>query len=123
LCGKSGAGYPITPLTYVFELASFVPALAVAVRRMHDINKSGWNILWLLLPLIGFIIYLIFLCRPGDKGPNRFGADPLGSGSPQNRGLSPDRYEQLEKLSRLHKDGALTKEEFEAQKAAILGTT
>lgn len=52
--------------------------LAVAVKRVHDRNKSGWFILIQLIPLIGSIWYLIeaYLLK-GTTGPNRFGEDPL----------------------------------------------
>ncbi len=56
------------------SLALLLPALAVFVRRMHDINKSGWFYLLIFIPIIGWIILLIWLCRPSDQGPNRFGA-------------------------------------------------
>lgn len=56
------------------SLALLLPALAVFARRMHDINKSGWFYLLILIPVVGWIILLIWLCRPGDRGPNRFGA-------------------------------------------------
>jgi uncharacterized membrane protein YhaH (DUF805 family) len=64
-------------LLLITTLALFIPSLAVAVRRLHDINKSGW---WLLLYLIpfGFLVLLVFFCLDGTKGENRFGPDPKG---------------------------------------------
>ncbi|MCR4650655.1 MAG: DUF805 domain-containing protein [Lachnospiraceae bacterium] len=65
----------------VFALAVLVPGLAVAFRRLHDIGKSGWNILFCLIPLVGSIILIIFFCKEGDMGDNMYGADPKsGSG-------------------------------------------
>lgn len=58
-------------------LGLFLPGLAVSVRRLHDIDKSGWRILISFVPLIGGIIVLIWYVRRGDDGENRFGADPL----------------------------------------------
>lgn len=52
-------------------IALFVPSLAVAIRRMHDTDHSGW---WILCP----IVPLIFALTPGTIGPNRFGDDPKG---------------------------------------------
>jgi uncharacterized membrane protein YhaH (DUF805 family) len=55
-----------------------LPTLAVTVRRLHDTNHSGWMIFITLIPLIGAIIFIVFLCQRGTAGPNRFGQDPLG---------------------------------------------
>ena len=54
--------------------------IAATVKRYHDRDKSGWWILILFIPLVGFIWFLIELgCLPGTPGPNRFGPDPLGT--------------------------------------------
>jgi uncharacterized membrane protein YhaH (DUF805 family) len=58
-------------IIWVFYLAILVPSIAVAVRRMHDQDKSGW---FILIPIVN----LVFYCLPGTPGPNRFGPDPLG---------------------------------------------
>jgi uncharacterized membrane protein YhaH (DUF805 family) len=65
-------------LSGLASLALFLPSLAVAVRRLHDTDRTGWWVLIGLVPLIGWIIYLVFMCQRGTEGPNRFGADPLG---------------------------------------------
>ncbi len=57
-------------------LALFIPGLAVQVRRFHDQDKSGWLVLLGLIPYIGGIILLVFMCLEGTRGPNRFGPDP-----------------------------------------------
>ena len=63
----------------ILGLAFLWPSLAVAVKRYHDRDKSGWWILILFIPIIGFIWYIIELgFLPGTPGPNRFGPDPLG---------------------------------------------
>lgn len=67
-------------LTILFMLAVLVPNIAVAVRRMHDIGKSGWMVLIGIIPLIGWIIVLFFYAQPGEPGPNRYGPDPKGGG-------------------------------------------
>jgi uncharacterized membrane protein YhaH (DUF805 family) len=62
----------------LFGLIVFLPLLAVEVRRLHDVDRSGW---WLLISLtIVGIIYplLVWKCRKGTVGPNRFGDDSLG---------------------------------------------
>lgn len=64
------------PLTVIFLLGLIVPSIAVQVRRFHDQDKSGWFVLLALIPLLGGLIVLVFMCLEGTKGPNRFGPDP-----------------------------------------------
>ncbi|MCF8709186.1 DUF805 domain-containing protein [Rhizorhapis sp. SPR117] len=64
-------------LTCLFLLGTIIPYLAVAVRRLHDTDRSGWWLLLSLIPLIGGIILLVFFVSGGTRGANRFGADPL----------------------------------------------
>lgn len=59
-------------LVDIYNVAVFLPSLAVAVRRAHDTNKSGW---WILVPFYGFILMLL----AGDKESNRYGPDPYSS--------------------------------------------
>ena len=61
----------------VFQLAILLPQLAVSFRRLHDTNRSGWWILLVLIPVIGWIILLIWYCTIGTDGDNDFGSDPL----------------------------------------------
>lgn len=63
-------------LSLIVSLGLLVPAIAVGVRRLHDIGKVGWWILIGLVPLVGWIILIIFYVKPGDAGPNQFGPDP-----------------------------------------------
>lgn len=60
----------------VFGLAMFIPSLAVAVRRLHDIGKSGWMILVSLIPLAGAIWIIILLATDSQAGENEYGANP-----------------------------------------------
>ena len=60
----------------VFVLGSFIPSIAVQVRRFHDQDKSGWFVLLAFVPYVGGLIVLIFMCIEGTRGPNRFGPDP-----------------------------------------------
>ena len=65
-------------LSAVVGLVSFVASLAVSIKRWHDRDKSGWWVLIVFVPLIGWLWAIIengFL--PGTPGPNRFGPDPL----------------------------------------------
>ena len=61
-----------------YSLAVFIPSLAVLVRRLHDVNKSGWFMLISLLPIIGGIWLLVVLCQNGNEGINQYGQDPKG---------------------------------------------
>ena len=64
-------------LSFVYFLAVLVPSLAVAVRRLHDTNKSGWFMLLALDPDRRFHRPVVFLATPGTPGPNDYGiADP-----------------------------------------------
>lgn len=73
--GFNSSGGIITGLAM---LALFIPSLAVAIRRLHDTDRSGWWVLIGLVPLIGAIVLLVFYCTDGTRGPNRFGPDPKG---------------------------------------------
>lgn len=64
-------------VTTVLSLGLLVPNIAVAVRRLHDIDMSGWNLLWLFLPIVGPILLLYWTCKKGDIIDNDYGPDPL----------------------------------------------
>lgn len=72
LAGAASALYVVVVLYY---LAILLPSLAVAIRRLHDSDKSGW---WILIGLIPFggIVLLVFFCLAGTPGPNKFGPVP-----------------------------------------------
>jgi uncharacterized membrane protein YhaH (DUF805 family) len=65
--------YPIS------ALAIILPGLAVSVRRLHDLDRSGWWVLLPIIPLIGSIVLIYWQCQRGTVGDNRFGPDPLAS--------------------------------------------
>jgi uncharacterized membrane protein YhaH (DUF805 family) len=64
------------PLTELFVLATLLPSIAVVVRRLHDLDRSGWFILLNFVPFVGQIVLIVWYCGPGTKGPNRFGPEP-----------------------------------------------
>lgn len=68
LLGENGVWF-----LYVGLLVFFLPLLGVIVRRLHDTDRSGWWYLISLVPLVGFIVLIVFLCQRGTPGPNRFG--------------------------------------------------
>ncbi|WP_417515111.1 DUF805 domain-containing protein [Minwuia sp.] len=76
-------GVPTQPiLSSIYSLAILVPSIAVTVRRLHDIGKSGWWILIGLIPLIGMVVLIVFACFDSEEGDNRFGPNPK-TGAPQ----------------------------------------
>ena len=60
----------------LYSLAVLLPSLGVLVRRLHDVGKSGWFFLIILIPLIGFIWLLILLFRDSQQGENKWGPSP-----------------------------------------------
>jgi uncharacterized membrane protein YhaH (DUF805 family) len=65
-------------------LALILPSLAVSIRRLHDIDRTGWWVLLGFLPVIGTLVLIYWACQRGTPGANRFGPDPmpaLGMGS------------------------------------------
>lgn len=72
----SGTAMLVTGLVGLWGLVSFIPAIAVAVRRLHDGNRSGWWLLIGLVPFVGGLVLLYFYLIEGTRGPNRFGPDP-----------------------------------------------
>lgn len=72
-CTTPEVGY----LGDVINLAVFLPGLGLTVRRLHDTGRSAWNLLWVLLPIIGYIVLLVFTIFASDKEPNKYGDAPL----------------------------------------------
>jgi uncharacterized membrane protein YhaH (DUF805 family) len=70
------AGMEDPMLLGIYVLAMCLPAISVLVRRLHDIDKSGWWVWIAYVPVVGGIILLVFECMEGTKGTNRFGPDP-----------------------------------------------
>ncbi|MBL8783141.1 MAG: DUF805 domain-containing protein [Alphaproteobacteria bacterium] len=66
----------------ILVLASFIPSLAVQVRRFHDQDLTGWLVLLGFIPYLGGLIILVFMCIDGKRGPNKYGPDPKGGVDP-----------------------------------------
>ena len=64
------------PIFIGYGLAVFVPGLAVAIRRLHDIGKSGWYYLLFIIPIIGPIWLIILFVTEGEQGDNKYGPNP-----------------------------------------------
>ena len=72
----------------IYSIFIFIPSIAVSVRRLHDIGKSGWYYLvfavslflmtWVsfLMMLLAFLLFLYWVCKASEQGPNRFGEQP-----------------------------------------------
>lgn len=65
------------PTSGLFSLLTFLPGLSVWIRRLHDTDRSGWWALLIIIPLIGWLILLIWAIQKGTDGGNRFGPDPI----------------------------------------------
>lgn len=69
-----GLGYG--PIYILYGLAILLPNLAVHVRRLHDVGKSGWFFFITFIPIVGAIWLLVLLCRDGVQGDNQYGPNP-----------------------------------------------
>ena len=63
-------------LYLIYSLGTFLPQLGVMVRRLHDTGRSGWWYFIILIPIIGIIIFLIFLTQNSKRGSNEYGENP-----------------------------------------------
>lgn len=63
-------------LNILIGLATMIPMIAAGVRRLHDLGKSGLYYLFVLIPVVGGIILLIWFAQEGQRGPNEYGEDP-----------------------------------------------
>lgn len=72
VAGSIGSSLYSELASNLFGLAMFLPSFAVATRRLHDTERSGWMQLLILLPVIGWIVLLAFMLQKG-KNPNRYG--------------------------------------------------
>ena len=72
------------PFYIIYALAVLIPGIAVLVRRLHDLGKSGWMFFIALIPLIGSIWLLVLLCSEGESGSNEYGPNPKDSSAELN---------------------------------------
>lgn len=125
----------IGPFGFLVTFILFLPSLSVSVRRLHDINFSGW---WLLLCItgIGFFIILIFHLLKGTEGVNKYGRDPLKEDtqtstdksvlveeinkSASKADLSTDSQETLAALNKLFLSNTITEEEYLLKSSKII---
>jgi uncharacterized membrane protein YhaH (DUF805 family) len=69
-------GLPYGVFYCLYVLAVFIPSLAVAVRRLHDVGKSGWMILVALIPIVGAIWLIVLMVTDSIPGENQYGPNP-----------------------------------------------
>lgn len=99
-------------------LLIYVLLCCLTVRRLHDIGRSGWWILFFFVPLIGWIANLVLGFVAGNEGDNAYGPHPYGQG----RFASSDKtVDLLERLAQLHRQGDISDAEYAAEKARLLG--
>ena len=63
----------------IYSLAILIPSIAVAIRRLHDIGKSGWFLLLVFIPCIGGLYLLYLMIQEGEQGVNAYGPNPKDS--------------------------------------------
>ena len=71
-----GNAVHFTYLSSIFALAVMVPSIAVGVRRLHDIGKSGWFYLLFIIPIVGFILMIVWGTKDSQPGQNEYGPNP-----------------------------------------------
>lgn len=109
----------------------FMPLLAVSIRRLHDIDRTGWWVLLGPVPLAGLVL-LVFACIPSTVGSNRFGppSTPTAAETPPaaaptpaaaSATAAPNTIDQLERLASLKASGAIDDSEYQKLKTSILG--
>ena len=64
-------------LAGLYSLAVLLPSLAVSIRRLHDTGRSGWWLFISLIPLIGSIILIVFMCQDSRENENQYGANSV----------------------------------------------
>lgn len=63
-------------LVCLFGLACVLPSMGLLWRRLHDTGRSGWNVLWSLIPYAGAIVLIVFCCLPSEPNENKYGPVP-----------------------------------------------
>ena len=76
ILGTTAGMLPYGVFYFIYMLAVFIPGLAVGVRRLHDVGKSGWMLLIAIIPIIGPIWLLVLMVSDSKPGENRHGLNP-----------------------------------------------
>jgi uncharacterized membrane protein YhaH (DUF805 family) len=146
--GNGQSGPPF--ITALWIIPHYIPAVAVAVRRLHDIDRTGWWVLIGIIP-IGALVLIVFYCRASTPGANRFGGVTIDAGAAgANRAgqatpptadrqahsattlaagehsagpggsVAPAPLAELERLAALRASGVIDEAEFARLKAAVI---
>lgn len=81
IMGLAGPESPYGIISSIYLLFVLIPSIAVGVRRLHDIGKSGWMLLIAFIPLIGAIWLIVLFVKDSDSGENEYGPNPKGVGN------------------------------------------
>ena len=101
----------------LYLLVAFIPSLAVSIRRLHDAGHSGWWFLINIIPILGWIIYLVFTVQDSVPNTNQYGESPKSNSFSENKTAAMD---ELIKLNELKEKGIITEEEFQQKKEILL---
>lgn len=74
--GTMNAAAGVGVLGAIYSLAVLIPSIAVSVRRLHDTSRSGWWLLLIFVPLLGFLVLLVFFVMDSTPGSNEHGPNP-----------------------------------------------
>ncbi len=118
----AGPREPQPIVSALIVMGHYVPSLAVIVRRLHDLEKSGWLVLTCLIPLVGIVAFIVIGSTPSKHGAMDFPeSSDQHPAPPLPPSVSDQQIERIEKLAALRSSGAITAEEFETMKAGIIG--
>lgn len=119
----AGPSEPQPLVSALIVMGHYVPSLAVIVRRLHDLEKSGWLVLTCLIPLVGIVAFIVIGSTPSKHGTMDFPESRDQRPTPHLPPSGSDQQiERIEKLAALRSSGAITAEEFETMKAGIIGS-
>lgn len=140
--GNAQSGPPF--ITALWIIPHYIPALAVAVRRLHDIDRTGWWVLIGIIP-IGALVLIVFYCQASTPGANRFGGATTDAGAVaadragqahsattltagrhsagSGSSVAPAPLAELERLAALRASGVIDEAEFTRLKAAVINPT
>jgi len=121
-------GYFLPILLFLLFFISIPANFCVIVRRWHDLNRSGWHILILLIPWIGALVTFIYFCFGSVETNNCYGSKNLQGPfnarnyqvAEQKTMLFEDKISKLKSIANLRDSGILSEHEFKAEKAKIM---
>lgn len=73
---EHGDSMHLGTLSSLYSLAIIIPGIAVSIRRLHDTGRSGWTLLFALIPIVGAVILIIFFALDSDECSNEYGENP-----------------------------------------------